>query len=288
MDVDLREALDRGFGPEPAHLPLTDRLDAGHRAVRRRRIAGAVVAVAVASVVGLGAVAVLGGDGGAPSQVATDPDTTPETNTDKHPDPTPPPGWDEGEFARYSDDGNLEVRPGATVLDRIDAPYPPGAGMDRSVALAVDYEGEEFWLLMSWAVHSDGGAVETGTGWGPGGAAGSFEDWVAEQVRINMTPTPEDNSAGYVEFGDDGRLVSSHGVAILDQVPDPGFKDFVLEGEPSAAALLQGPDGKKWYVAVRDSGGLEVISVPFKRGGPDLDAFLDYARERYAGGEGLR
>ncbi len=276
MDVELREALSNGFGPEPEHRPLVDRLDAGHRAVRRRRLAGAVVTVAVAAVVGVGAAAVLGDGGHAPSQVATD--------------PAPAAGWDEGELARYDAEGNLEIRPEATVLERIDSPYPPSAGMDRSVALAVDYEGEEFWVLMSWAVHSDGEVVETGAGWRPGGAAGSLAEWVAEQVRINMTPTPEDNdnSPGYVEFGDDGRLVSSHDIEILDQVLDPGFKDFVLQGEPSAAALLQGPDGKKWYVAVRDSGGLDVIAVPFKTGGPTLGDFVAYARERYASGEGLR
>jgi hypothetical protein len=288
MDVELREALTQGFGPEPAHRPVTDRLDAGHRAVRRRRIAGAVVTVAVASVVGLGAVAVLGGDGDAGSQVATDPTPTPDASTDEHPDPTPPPGWDEGEFARYDADGNLEIRPGVTMLDRIDSPFPPSAGMDQSVALAVEQEGQAFWLLMTWNTDEDGNTSESGTAWGPSSAEESFEEWVAEQVRLQTTPTPEDLSAGYVKFGDDGRLVSSHGVEILDQVLDPGFQDFVMQGEPSAAALLQGPDGKKWYVAVRDSGGLDVISVPFKTGGPDLDAFVDYARERYASGEGLR
>ena len=276
MDLDLREAFDQGFGPEPAHRPVSDRLEAGHRAVRRRRLAGTVVTVAVAAAVGVGAVAVLGDGGHAPSQVATD--------------RTPAVSWDEGELARYDDVGNLEIRPDATVLERIDSPYPPSAGMDRSVALALDYQGEESWLLMSWAVHSDGEVVETGGGASPGGAAGSLAEWAAEQVRLTMTPTPEDNdnAPGYLEFGDDGRLVSSHDIEILDQVLDPGFKDFVLQGEPSAAALLQGPDGKKWYVAIRDSGGLDVIAVPFKTGGPTLGDFVAYARQRYASGEGLR
>jgi hypothetical protein len=91
-----------------------------------------------------------------------------------------------------------------------------------------------------------------------------------------------------VHFAEDGWLVSTHGVEILDQVLDPPLKDFVLDGEPSAAALLQGPDGKKWYVLVRDIDGLETISTPFRTGGADLEEFLDYAREKYASGEGLR
>ena len=33
---------------------------------------------------------------------------------------------------------------------------------------------------------------------------------------------------------------------------------------------------------------VDVIAVPFKTGGPDLDAFVEYARQRYASGEGLR
>ncbi len=55
MDVDLREAFDQGFGPEPEHRPVSERVEAGHRAVRRRRLAGTVLTVAVAAVVGIGA-----------------------------------------------------------------------------------------------------------------------------------------------------------------------------------------------------------------------------------------
>ncbi len=38
FDADLRERLDRSFGDGPTHLPLDDRLVAGHRALLRRRI----------------------------------------------------------------------------------------------------------------------------------------------------------------------------------------------------------------------------------------------------------
>ena len=141
---------------------------------------------------------------------------------------------------------------------------------------------------MTWTTYPDGSRQRVGCRRRLPASGESFEDWVRRTGRAPDDPDAEDNSAGYVEFAEDGSLVSSHGVEILDQVLDPGFKDFVMQGEPSAAALLQGPDGKKWYVAVRDSGGLDVIAVPFKTGGPDLDAFVDYARERYASGEGLR
>lgn len=277
MDVELREALAQGFGPEPAHRPVSDRLDAGHGAVRRRRIAGAVVTVAVASIVGIGAVALLGGDGDAGSQVATDPTTEPTTE----PTADPAAGWGEGELARYNDAGILELRPGVTVLDRADEPYGDATDYHHSVALALEFQGAQSWLIMEWDTDPDGASSSSsGAGAAP---QGDFQDWVAQNVAVN-----DDNSAGYVEFADDGSLVSSHGVQILDQRHPVQLKDFVLAGEPSAAALLQGPDGKKWYVVVRDSGGLDVIATPFRTGGPDLDAFLDYAREKYASGEGLR
>src|SRR5262245_19970217 len=188
MDVDLRDALEAGFGPEPSHRPTASRLEAGHRAVRRRRWVGAVGTVAAATVVGFAAVAVVGDDGSRPTHVATDP--TP-TNTP------------------------------------------------------------------------------------------------AETTTPSATPE-EDDSAGYIGFAPDGSLVSSHGVQILDQRHPVELKDFTFGDEPSGAALRQGPQGKKWYVLVRDIDGIEVIAVPFRTGGPDLDAFLEYATQKYASGVGLR
>jgi len=72
MDVDLREALTQGFGAEPPHRPVADRVEAGHRAVRRRRLVGTALTVAVATVVGLGAVALLGQGSGGDLQLASD------------------------------------------------------------------------------------------------------------------------------------------------------------------------------------------------------------------------
>ena len=159
---------------------------------------------------------------------------------------------------------------GVTVVDRVDEPYPPSAGMDHSVALALEYQGQESWLLLTWAQDRDGGQSASGAGMSEVPADGSFRAWVDEQVRLAVTPKPEDDSAGYLDFADDGSLVASHGVEILEQAHPIRLKDFTLGDEPTGAALLQGPDGKKWYVVVRDVDGVEVIAVPFKTGGPNL------------------
>ncbi len=272
MDVDLREALSTGFGLEPPHPPVAERIAAGRRAVRRRQLAGSVVAVAMAAILGIAAAVVLSSDGSAPSHIASD--TGGKTESP--------------ELARYDEQGNLQLHPGVTVVDRVDEPYPPSAGKDHSVALALEYQGQESWLLLTWAQDRDGGQSASGAGMSEVPADGSFRAWVDEQVRLAVTPKPEDDSAGYLDFADDGSLVASHGVEILEQAHPIRLKDFTLGDEPTGAALLQGPDGKKWYVVVRDVDGVEVIAVPFKTGGPNLAAFLDYAREKYASGEGLR
>jgi hypothetical protein len=270
MDMDLREALGQGFGPEPPHRPVHDRLEGGHRAVRRRRIATAIVTVAVAGVVGVGAVAVLGEGADAPSQVATDPAS----------------GWDPGVLARYTADGEVEVRPGVTVLQRIDAPLPaPGGAEHRSVALAVEADGAEHWLLLEW----DGPGFSATSAFHPDGAFATLQDWVGNQVALQTDPADRGN-AEYISFADDGSLVTTHGVRVLDQRHPVDLENFVARGtDRTASALLQGPDGKKWYVLVREVyDEIDTQVVPFRVGGPDLEAFLRFAAQAFASGEGLR
>ena len=106
-----------------------------------------------------------------------------------------------------------------------------------------------------------------------------------------LRTNPEDfGNAEYVTFADDRSLVTTHGVAILEQRHPIELENFVEKPtDRTAAALLQGPDGKKWYVLVRDLyGEIDTQVVPFKAGGPDLDAFLEFATAAFASGEGLR
>ncbi len=271
MDVDLREALHQGFGPEPPHRPVAERLAAGHRAVRRRRAAGSVVAVAFAGTLGLGAALVLGDDDSGRPELATDTGS----------------GLQQGELARYDQRGELQVNSGVTVLDRVDNPFPPSAGFERSVALAVEHDGEESWLLLTHSDYDDGSQSESGAGAAAVAASGSFRDWVAEQVRDMMTPRPENSSTGYLEFADDGSLVATHGIEILDQVLDPPMPEgFAPDDARVAAALLREPDGKRFFVLVVETRtSLETDAEPMKIGGPDLEAFLDHVRDQYLSGE---
>jgi hypothetical protein len=275
MDLDLHDALDTGFGAEPPHRPLSARLEAGHRAVRRRRLAASLGCAAVVAAVALGA-ATLGGGGTVGNRVADD--ATPTSTTT-----SPEEGWDDAEVARYSDDGQVEVRPGATVLQRIDDPLADPSDFNHSVALAVEFQGAETWLILDWKGNPEG-SISATSALAEQPTGGTFAQWVEDQVAAK-----EDKSAGYVRFTDDGSLVSTHGVEIVEQRVRPDLPaNFAPAGSTTAAALLQGPDGKKWWVLVRDFDGLDTIGVPFRTGGPTMDDFLAFARQKYVSGEGLR
>jgi hypothetical protein len=115
------------------------------------------------------------------------------------------------------------------------------------------YEGTETWLLLGWKIPSNDVPDLTVVSASPTDVP--LEGWVAGIAD------PQD---GYLRFAPDGSLSStSPGVRILEQRHPVELKDFVLNGEPTAAALIEGLDGKKWYVVVRDIDGVEIIAVPF-------------------------
>jgi hypothetical protein len=278
MDLDLREAFDQGFGPEPLHRPVSERVEAGHQAVRRRRLAGTVLTVALAAVVGFGAVALLGqGSGGAP-QFAADETTSPSAT------PTPEP-WGRDELVRYTNSGEIEVRDGVTVLQRIESPMPRDVAQS-SVALALEHDGKESWHLLEW----EGGGSSSGASFHPGGAFATLESWVADQVLLNTDPEQWEDQNDYVTFADDGSLVPSQGVEILEQRHPIQLENFTEKpSDRTAAALLRKPDGTKFYVLVRDAyGQIDVLKWEYASGGPDLDAFLVVARAAFESGEGGR
>jgi hypothetical protein len=279
MDVELREALTRGFAPEPPHRPVSDLVKAGHRAVRRRRIAGAVVAVATAAVIGVGATIVLDGEAG-PDRAA---DTTEPAGPADSGRSTEMP-WQDGELVRFTDDGELELGDGVTVLQRIDSPLPAKSG-ELSVALALEKNGTETWWLLQR--YESGGS--SGASFHPGGAFASIQDWIDEQVQLRTDPESV-GKVDYLDFAPDGSLVSSHGVTILEQRHPIDLHNFVNEPtDRTAAALLQRPDGEKFYVLVRDlDDHVDVQEVAYQNGGPDLDAFLLFAADSFANGDGLR
>ena len=93
-----------------------------------------------------------------------------------------------------------------------------------------------------------------------------------------------------MRFADGEALVAVDGVTIVEQRPSPDVgASFATPADTSAVALVE-VDGRRWYVLARRSTGspAQYIAVRLNDGGPDLDAFIAFAQERYAeGGGGL-
>ena len=112
----------------------------------------------------------------------------------------------------------------------------------------------------------------------------SLEDWVADQRSLQGG----EPARSYVEFADDGSLrPTGPDVVLVRQEADPDLPDNYGGGLDTAVAEVL-VDDVTYYVLARDPNNPDYIAVPAFIGGPTLADFLDYARQQYAGGEGLR
>ena len=125
MDT-LHDQLDRSFGDGPPLTPVEGHLVAGRRALARRRLASGVVGLAATAVLATSWYAVSPsspngspGMAGNPTPSATTSATPPAEPSTKDVTETP---WPQGQLIRYVE-GELEVRPGVVVHERIRNPY---------------------------------------------------------------------------------------------------------------------------------------------------------------------
>ncbi len=302
MDTELADRLDRSIGPAPESDDLlAGLLAAGHGAVRRRRVA-TVAGTAVAVLVVAAGVAVA--TGGSPDR-ATAPASEPTATASAAPEPPTPtpaatasvgPAWAWGhELAAFNPTtGELEIHPGATVVQRIDNPYhldPPRG----SVAVAVAKGQRTMWYAVAWDGTGASGATTP--------AQGSFRAWVQQVSAIASSAEEGDGSAPTPGFPGQDRddlvaFVADHGerlgpvgdVVVLEQRAgvDVG-PSFATAADDSAAAEVRTADGTVLFVLARRTAGgpAQYIAVTQAEGGADLDAFLALARDRYAEGSGL-
>lgn len=267
LDAELRRSPDPTFD-----LPGT--LASGRRALRRRRIAAGTAALAIAVAVGgaLWAVAP-GGDGSSRGRVAVDPPSsaTPTPTTDAGT------GWGPEEVLRLDDGGRVSLNPAAEVIDSesfIDGgeAYHVVLGDDEYYALAsVDDSISTQRLpaqgmgLVEWANAQSTLGSGDGGAFGAGGADGT----------------------GWVTIDASSRLSPARGVRIVEQRPDPALgDDFAAPGDPTAVAEVV-VDQATYFLAVRSIDGT-TDTVPYRRDDvvTTLDAFVSFARGRYAGGDG--
>lgn len=262
MDTQLSDELDRSFGAGPEHRPLEATLDAGHRALRRRRRlrwSSAVAAVAVLAAVGAWQ-AVPRSD---PPQVAAPDDRTEDANRTWR-DLDPIPQFDDTEEqVFYDSDEVLVVRDGATVLSRTDDPWIV-EGIDRSVALIIRDGSRTYWSF-AWQAANDWAHSVSVRSEDVHGA--SFEQWLDSEIALNAPPGAQPD---HLTLTPDGTLRAASGARIIDQTEDLPAR-LAPEGYTAVAALVSIGDAEVCGVVRRTAGRpAESIYLNAFRYGPDL------------------
>lgn len=284
----MQEQLDRSFGDGPPLPPVDSHVSAGRRALTQRRVARGAVGLAAAAVLAAGWYAVSpASPTGSQSLVAgTTPSASPSVvEPEKAEEPTDPQGapWPRGELIRYVD-GELEVRPGATVHEHIRNPYgfePPSL----SDALDVTWRGHRQWLMIEKRPLPRGISSSAST---PSNGWASFADYVADQVDASGASGWPDT----FQLDIRGQVVPTAGTHVFNRTDDPRLgPEFAPPGATTGAAVVSaaGEEGSYFVVWRVIDGTLDVITTP-----PDdivgatFDELLSGARARYASGEGLR
>jgi hypothetical protein len=190
-------------------------------------------------------------------------------------------------------DGRLVLAPKAgPVLERVPNPmgYAPGSGR-TSIGVRVMFEGQEKYSLIAAERDEFSGATSFHTNT----ATGDFAGWLAAKVGVQrsldqldtpdttVTETPD----AWLTLGPDGAVASSSPfVAVMESREADLGAGFALEADRTGVARLQ-VAGLPEFVSWRVVGGeLEVVYG----GGSfeSLDAFIRWARQQYASGEGMR
>lgn len=261
-DMNLTEELDRSFDDGPAHRPIEDRLQAGHRLVRRRRLAASAAALATVAVLGTAGIGLATSDDG-PSRGA---DFAEPGENQLH----------RGELLLDAD-GTLRTGPGVEVVRQVENPrgYAPPR---HSLGVVYRFDGAEYWGL----VETDGSATEIARQSFP-----TFEMWLDDQVKMQ----DGQETLALVRFGEGETLLPRDGVEILRQTGDLSMMpaSFAGPGDRTAVAEVR-YDGERWYVLARQlpDSDPEYFASAASVTAPTLDQFLTYAADSYASGTGLR
>nr|WP_300047631.1 hypothetical protein [uncultured Nocardioides sp.] len=304
-DIDWQHELDSSFGTGN-DVPPGHYVAAGRTAVRRRRATAAVLALAL---VICGGAAWASGQG---SMVRGDAPVATQ-GSDSQQDVTEPDGVSErldkrvkrlarmrqqaekpdflGEPATLDADG-LVLAPGAgPVLERVENPMGYTAAQGQSLGIRVMFEGREKYSLLT---RNPDGDTSMGTNDATGDFAGWLDGRVASQRYLDVAngvtgapPTTTDTDpARWLRLRPDGDVVAGEGAVLLEVRATADLGDFAL-GADRAAAVRVLVDEVARFAAYRVvDGSLEVVAAP---GSFDsMSAFVDWARDQYSSGKGMR
>lgn len=268
--MNLTDELESSFVDEPAHRPVEQRILAGRRLVRRRRISTGAVAVALVAVLGAGYAAV-GPDGNR----AADPPIADRKDDPVEKEPDADPLLEES-GVMVSGEGELQVAADVEIIETV--PNPDGYGKPgEAYGVAYRQDGKTRWAL----VDPGGGSYEEAFRSFP-----TFADWLADQVALQRgEPT-----LALVRFGDGEELLPLEGVEILQQTGDIDLGPSFAGPRDRTAVAEVTYAGERWYVLAREvpGSGIQYFPTAASVSKLTLEEFLPYARDSYDNGEGLR
>jgi hypothetical protein len=190
--------------------------------------------------------------------------------------------WEDDTPIQYLD-GELFIRPGVVVHERIENPYGDRAPR-TSDAFDLTFHDQRMWIIADATTKGFGYASSV-----PGG--GSFRAWVDEQVRLEGGGAVQDGQQP-MRLTADGTVVPTGENQVVQRTDDPRLGDgFAPAGATTGAAILRaGGEETSYFVVWRVvDGTLDVIPTPpGDTVGATFDELLTAARSRYASGEGLR
>lgn len=295
--IDWRGELDSSFG-DGTDRPPADFLVPARAALRRRRTAMGAAALASAIVVGgIGWAFAPGEDDVRGSQVASE-GASPGPADNGKAERRQKRAADKPDFlgnpATYDNDGNIVMAPGWTATETIANPMGYQRPGWTSVAMRAVRGDEASFVMVAFQSDADG----SGTSIFSNDAVGTLSAWLEGTVASQRTLDEANDKQGGPELttpdmqpvvmNPNGEWHVFGGVRIVDSrsrdaLPEP----LRALGEIVVAAQVDAADGStEWALGwVLDSEPDEVISTAEFA---DLDAFITWAAEQHAAGEGLR
>jgi hypothetical protein len=281
MSTDLQDLLETSFGEGPAHRPIDERLLAGRRALRRRRIvATGATAAAVAALVLTPLAA--GRLHGSPEQL---PVTRPSQSPIDLPI-APAARVDQGSLPLLFLHGTLYRRDSTVTVERLIRPVD--RGRPHTAAALLSIEGVPAWVYAAGSSAGHLSAPEGGT---------TLADWAQQQLHDTTTIAPGHTYADNpitrehspVAFDGD-RLVAKPGARITERIDDPAYSSSAIPSSCTARAAAVTDAGTDLFVLgyTCPHGAWDLFTEAAGPRADSLPAWLAAVKAAQDGGEGVR
>lgn len=281
-DIDWQHELDSSFGTGN-DVEVARYIAAGHRAVRRRRLAAVGAGLGAAAVIaGVAWTTAPGGTSRTSDLPVATPSPTESPRTTSADGPLHDQPWGAGEPPARANPDGLEIRDGAVVHERRDDVYP--GKTTQSAALDITHGGEQYWLVLEW----DAGGSALSSTRPEDGLFDSFDAFIrAETAHGGMTsPTVDDPKYMYADLVNwsGGEPELRPGATVVQTVRDP-----IATKKASIGLAVRYEGEVTWMLLVRNRNGWGARHEKAEASGwPTFDLWIAEQVALQTGAAGLR